>query len=141
MPAADLEAGVVAYLKTVADLAALVDGRVFAGELPARETGSMPRKALVLRRSGGVSLTGGSHAEADAQRIDLFSYGETPRDAGRVMATAALAMRRLRRSVHGGVLLQWANPASGATPDREPQTEWARQFQPFQVMHALEAVA
>ncbi|MDZ4307562.1 hypothetical protein, partial [Allopontixanthobacter sp.] len=76
--AADLTAAVTAYLKSDAALAALVGTRVFGGEMPPAETAQMPRKALVLRASGGVSLTAGSHAEHDTQRLDLFSFGETP---------------------------------------------------------------
>lgn len=140
MPAADPEAGLTAYLKTDAELAALLAARVFAGELPPGETAQMPRKALVLRASGGVSLTGESHAEHDTQRFDVFAFGETPKEAARVLRTAALALRRLRRSVHAGTLLHWATPASGPSAGREPQTEWPRHFQSFQVLHALEEV-
>lgn len=138
--AADLEGALVAYLKTSTVLTGLLGTRVFAGELPASETEPMPRKAIVLRGSGGISLTGGSYLAHDAQRIDVFAFGETPFEAGRVMRAASLFLRSLRRSVHAGVLLHWANPASGASPDREPGTEWPRQFQSFQVMHGLEAV-
>lgn len=137
---ADLEAGLVTYLKADADLAALLGVRVFGGELPAAETEHMPRKAIVLRASGGVSLTSESHVEHDTQRIDVLAFGETPREAARVLRMAALAMRRLRRSVHGGTLLHWANPASGPSSGREPQTEWPRHFQSFQVMHGLVAI-
>lgn len=141
MNAADPIAALAAYLKADAALTALLGARVFGGELPVGETASMPRKALVLRPSGGVSLTSGSQVEHDTVRIDLFAFGETPKEAGRVMATATLAMRRLRRSVHAGVLLHWVNSAGGASSGREPQTEWPRQFQSFQLFHSLETVS
>lgn len=140
MSAADLEAGLVAYLKADVDVALLVATRVFGGELPAGQTAAMPRKAIVLRASGGVSLTGDSHVEHDSQRVDLFAFGETPHEAARVATTAALALRRLRRGVYGGVLIHWVNPASGRSSGREPQTEWPREFQSFQALHALEAI-
>ena len=135
--AADLEGGLRAYLLTVAALQPLVDGWIFGGELPADRTAQMPRKALVIRKSGGVSTTGGSFVETDTARVDLFSFGETPHEAGRVMAEAELAMRRLRRGVHGGCLLHSANSAGGAIAGREPGTEWPRQFQSFQVKYGL----
>lgn len=141
MPGADPEAGLIAYLKADTALAALLAARVFAGELPPGETVQMPRKAIVLRASGGVSLTSESYAEHDTQRFDLFAFGETPKEAARVLRTAALAMRRLRRSVHAATLLHWANPAGGPSAGREPQTEWPRHFQSFQVMHALEEIS
>ena len=113
--AADLEAGLVAWLKADVDLAALVGALVFGGEMPAREAANMPRKALVLKGSGGVSITGHSNALHDSQRVDLHGFGETPHEAARVIRTAALAMRKIDRVVSAGVLLHWANTAGGAT--------------------------
>lgn len=135
--AADLEGGLVAFLKADATVSATTDGRIFAGELPASETASMPRTAIVLRASGGASLTGESTLEHDTQRVDVFAFGATPRAATAVMRAAAIALRRLERSVHAGCLIHWVNSASGSIAGREPVTEWPRQFQSFQVMHGL----
>lgn len=141
MPAAaDPIAALVAYLKADTGVAALLAARVFGGELPPSETEAMPRKALVVRASGGFSLTAGSYAEHDTQRFDLLAFGETPHEANRVSQAAGLAMKRLRRSVHAAVLLHWAKHAGGAIPGREPGTEWAREFQSWQVMYALVAI-
>lgn len=140
MTPADLEGGVVAYLKADTVTAAATDGRIFGGELPATETASMPRTAIVLRASGGASLTGDSTLEHDTQRVDVFAFGATPRAAAAVMRAANLALRRLPRSVHAGCLIHWANAASGSIAGREPVTEWPRQFQSFQVMHGLVAI-
>lgn len=134
---ADLEGALVAYLKTDAALAALVGTRIFAGELPAEETKFMARTAIVLRASGGIPLLGDTYVEHDTQRIDAFAFGETPREAARVMRAAFLAFRRLQRSVHAGCLIHWVNSAGGSIAGREPTTEWPRQFQSFQVMHGL----
>lgn len=138
--AADLEGGLVAYLKADVVTAAATEGRIFAGELPPAETASMPRTVIVLRASGGASLTGESKLEHDTQRVDVFAFGATPRAAAAVMRAAFIALRRLERSVHAGCLLHWANPASGSIAGREPVTEWPRQFQSFQVMHGLMSV-
>lgn len=140
MAVADLIGAIVAFLKADAALAALVGTRVFGGELPEGETANMPRRAIVVRKSGGVSRTGDSYLEHDTKRVDVFAYGATPYEASQVLETAALALRRLRRSVHAGVLLHTAEQASGALPGREPTTEWPREFQSFQVLHALEQV-
>jgi hypothetical protein len=134
---ADLEGALVAYLKTDAFIAAMAGTRVFGGELPEAETASMPRACIVLRASGGVSLTGESYLEHDTQRVDVFAFGPTPREATRLMRAAFYALRSLRRSVHAGCLIHWANAASGSIAGREPVTEWPRQFQSFQVMHGL----
>lgn len=138
--AADLEAGLVAYLKADVVTAAATDGRIFGGELDPDETAQMPRTAIVVKASGGVSLTGESKLEHDTQRVDVFAFGKTPRAAAAVMRAAALALRRLERSVHAGCLIHWANSASSSIAGREPVTEWPRQFQSFQVMHGLVAI-
>jgi len=140
MAAADLEAGVMAYLATGADVVALAGTRFFGGELPDDETDFMPRKAVLVQSSGGISLASGSTVETDTRRVDITTYGETPREAGQLMSEVALHLKRLRRSIHGGVLLHWANSAGGSATGREPQTEWPRAIQSFQILHALEAV-
>ena len=134
---ADLEAGLRAFLLDQASITALVATRVFAGELDADETASMPRAAIVLKSSGGVSLTGESTLDHDTQRIDLFTFGATPREAGVVMRAAALALRRLQRGMYAGVAIHWVNPAGGSSQGREPGTEWPRHFQSFQALHGL----
>lgn len=134
---ADLEAGLRAYLLDYAPLAAAIDTRVFGGELPADETAFMPRGAIVLKSSGGVSLTAESENDHDTQRVDLFSFGETPREAATIMRIAAYGLRQLKRGIYGGVLIHWVNPAGGSTQGREPGTEWPRHFQSFQALHGL----
>lgn len=137
---ADLEAGLCAYLLNQGTVTAEVAGRVFAGELPADETAAMPRGAIVLKSSGGVSLTAESENDHDTQRIDLFTFGATPREAATIMRTAALALRHLKRGIYGGVLIHWVNPAGGSAQGREPGTEWPRHFQSFQALHGLTQV-
>lgn len=134
---ADLEGAVVAYLRTIPSVALLTAGRIFGGELHPDETEFMPRAAIVIKASGGVSLTGDSYVETDTQRIDVFAFGPTPREAARVSRAAGLALRRLTRSVHAGVRLHSASAASGSFSTREPVTDWPRHFQSFQVLHDL----
>lgn len=134
---ADLEAALVAFLRAHSVINMLTEARVFAGELPPAEAKFMPRPAIVLRSSGGVSLTAESTLDHDTQRIDVFAFGLTPRAAATLMRQAASALRQLQRSVHAGVLIHWVNPAGGSSQGREPQTEWPRQFQSFQALHSL----
>jgi hypothetical protein len=137
---ADLEGGVVAFLKDDTATNAVTGGRIFGGELHPAETASMPRTAIVVKVSGGLQLLGDTFVEHDTQRVDVFAFGPTPREAAAVLRTAALALRGLRRSVHAGCLIHWANSASGSIAGREPVTEWPRHFQSFQVMHGLVAI-
>lgn len=138
---ADPIAAIVEALKADAGTAALAGARVFGGELPEDEAAAMPRQAIVLAPSGGVSLTGGSYVEHDTGRFDLFAYGATPREAKELADTAALALRRLRRSVFANALIHWLQPAGGATDGRDPDAAWPRSFRSFQVFYALVALA
>lgn len=137
---ADLLAGLIALLKADVPTASIAEGRIFGAELPEAETASMPRAAIVVATSGGVSLTGGSYLEADTQRVDLLAYGATPWEAEALRDVAGLALRRVRRSVWAGVLIHWIKPAGGSANARDPDLAWPRAFQSFQVFHALNAV-
>lgn len=138
---ADVVAALAALLAADAPTAAIAGTRVFGGELPAAEAAAMPREAIVLVPSGGISLTGASFVEHDTQRIDLFAYGATPHAAEQLRDTAALALRRARRKVWAGVLIHWVQPAGGVTNARDPDAAWPRAFQSFQVLHGLVPVS
>jgi hypothetical protein len=138
---ADLEAGIRAFLLAQASVTALVETRVFAGELPEDEAAPMPRKALLVRLSGGVSTTGESKLQHDTQRFDLFAFGETPFEAGRTLAAAALALRGLETGTFAGCRIFWVNSAGGRSQGREPGTEWPRHFQSFQALFGLNQVS
>lgn len=138
---ADPIAALVAILLADAGVAALAGARVFGGELPETETKFMPRAALVVSPSGGVSLTAGSYAEHDTGRTDLFAYGATQQEANALLATAALALRRVMRQVAAGALIHWVQPAGGGASGRDAQLIWPRAFQSFQFFYALGAVA
>ncbi|MEL6485646.1 MAG: DUF3168 domain-containing protein [Pseudomonadota bacterium] len=137
---ADLEAGLVAYLAEQAAVTALVGARIYAGEMHPDETKNQPRPAIVLKSSGGVSLTGESRLDHDTQRIDVFAFGATPREAARVMRVVDQALRTLERGTWALCVIHWVNRAGGSSQGREPGTEWPRHFQSYQAMHGLTQV-
>lgn len=141
MNAADPVAAIVAMLSADAGVAALAAGFVFGGELAPQATATMPRDAIVVQPSGGTPVGMGSYAEYDAQRVDVMAWSATPAGAVKLLATAALAMRRLKRSVFAGTLLHSADSAGGYTAGRDPDTQWPYAFQSFQVFHALVSVS
>ncbi len=133
---ADLIDGLMTFLRADPFVTALVSVRVFSIELPAKEAAKMPRKALVLKPSGGSTLTGGSYAKHGAQTFDIFSYGETPFEAEKVRRAAHDALKQLQRDVSAGVLIHWVEPAGGFANMRDPDANWPITFQSFQAFYA-----
>jgi hypothetical protein len=138
---ADLIGALVDVLKADGNVAAVVAARVFGGELPKDETKSMPRQAIVLKPSGGVSIAAGTFMEHDTQRVDALCYGATPLEANALGSVCRRALTSIRRRVVSGCLIHWAEPAGGVSARRDQITQWPVAFQPFQVFHALQEVA
>jgi len=89
-----------------------------------------------IQVDGFKTLVEGSYVEHTAQRIDVFSYGETPFEAERVRRAVFDALKALQREVSAGVLIHWCDPAGGYANIRDPDTKWPINFQSFQAFHA-----
>lgn len=137
---ADPIRALVEWLETDGDIAAASASRIFGGELPADEAASMPRAAIVVSASGGASLTAGTYARHDTQRVDVLAYGETPLEANALARMCRLRITGLRRKVIAGCLIHWADVAGGLSAGRDRDTVWPYAFHSFQIFHALEAV-
>ncbi len=133
---ADLIAALCAMQAADAPVTAIAGPRIFGGELPDGETPHMPRHALVIAPSGGASLTSGSYAPVDTQRVDLIAYGPTPAEANRLLRSAARVFLRARRQLRAGALIHWVGSAGGFSAARDPDAAWPRAFQSFQVFYA-----
>lgn len=120
--AAEATDGLVAYLGAIAPLAELVAGRIHGGELPPDAADAMPIACVVVSDSGGLGDAG--DLPLDRQRVDVKSYGATPRQAKEVAVTVHAALRALRRQVMGSVFLHSATPSGGFISAREPKTRW-----------------
>lgn len=138
---ADVINAVVELLKADADVAAVVGARVFGGELPAEETASMPRAAIVLQPSGGSLIAAGSFMAQDTQRIDVLCFEQSPATANGLSRLVRGALRGVRRQVVSGCLIHWVETAGGISARRDSETQWSVAFQPFQVFHALQEVS
>jgi hypothetical protein len=139
--AADPVGALVAAMLADSDVAAMVTTRGFGGELPPGETAAMPRAAFVIRASGGVPLLGGSYVEAEAQRVDVYAYGKTQRQASQLADLLGLKLRRIQRKIVSGTLIHWVNSAGGYSSGRDPETDWPRAWRSFQVFFALVQVS
>lgn len=141
MADADVIGALVEALKADSIISVLTTDRVFGGELPRDETRHMPRHAIVLVPSGGISLAEGSFIEHDTQRVDLLAFAETPKEANALVNSARRVLRSIRRQVFSGCLIHWAEPTGGISARRDNDTQWPVAFQPFQVFHALQEVS
>ncbi|WP_346915034.1 DUF3168 domain-containing protein [uncultured Roseibium sp.] len=128
-------------LKADGNVAAIAGARVFGGELPKGETRHMPRAAIVLQPSGGVSLAAGSYMDHDTQRVDALCYGATPLEANALGGICRRALTSIRRQVVSGCLIHWIEPAGGISARRDQPTQWPVAFRPFQAFHALQEVS
>lgn len=107
------------YLASVTAVDELVgDEHVYAGELHPDAAGEMPFDCIVISDAGGNGNAG--KLPWDKQRIDVRSYGVTPRRAKRVAVTVHLALMALQRRVVGPVFLHSATPSGGYIGLREP---------------------
>lgn len=127
--------GLIEYLKSVTAVNDLISGRAFGDEVPKSETGSMPRKCIVVEPSGPGFLGTGYQDYGDG-RFDVRSYGETPYEAARVQLAVYGAMKELRRARAATVLLHWAKRVGGPMPLRDPDTKWPYRFESYQVLVA-----
>lgn len=134
-------AALIAYLKADADVTAAVGTRVFGGELPPGETKSMPRKAIVIRPSGGPQTFGGGYQQYGELRLDFFAYGETPLEAFNVWRALHPALKQMRRNRQSTTLLHWAQPSGSPIALRDPDTDWSYNFSSWVVLAAEVAAA
>jgi Protein of unknown function (DUF3168) len=140
MAEADIIGALVALLKADAAVAILAGDDVYGIELPQEAVKRMPRNMLVIQPSGGVSLTAGSDVQADTQRVDVFAYGATPREANSLRNVAKTVLLRTRRKLISRVLIHWINSGGGFFAARERDGQWPQSFQSFQIFHATQEV-
>lgn len=116
---------VVAFLAADVDTNALTSSRVYGVELPPSQVESMPRKSIVIRRSGGGPSVGdSSRIPWSLPRMDVFSYGETPYQASRVDLAAYRALKQMTPHKRGTCRLVDAQLSAGPIDLREQETPW-----------------
>lgn len=123
----------MAFLAADTDIAALVSGRVFGGELPETEIADMPRSCIVITHAGGGSIGAGWVNYTDL-RFDVFAYGATRLEAARLWRAVHRALKLFHREVWETVLLHWARQAGGPTPLRDPDTTFPYVLSTWQVL-------
>lgn len=126
----------VTYLKLDADVTSVATARIFGGELPEGETPFMPRSAVVLLHAGGLGAIGSGVQRYGDVRVDVRTYGATPKLASDVWRAVHPALKNLLREVHAETLLHWAKPSGGPISLRDPDTHWPYVLSSWQVLRS-----
>ncbi len=129
----------VAILKADSGVATQVSTRVFSPKLPPASASSwggstMPCKAVALGHGGGLDTFGGGFQQFGDSRVDVRCWGATDHEADEVWRAVHSALKQLRRTLSGSILIYWANPAGGPMQLVDPDTTWPYVFASFQVL-------
>lgn len=114
-------AALVEYLKANIEVYTETAGRVFGATLPAGESASMPRKAVVVQNAGG---TGRVHSPQYRAQFDIRCYGASAAEADELQRACQSALRNLSRKAYVGALLYSAILLTGTYPGIEETTFW-----------------
>lgn len=118
----DVLENVLDYVAADDVVIALVDTRVYAGDLGRSEIENMPRKVIVVRIDGGAEKTG--RKPIIRPRVEIWSFGETYHEAGQVDRAVFDALDTLKRQTVNGFLLHGAIMASGSRMMRFGLSGW-----------------
>jgi hypothetical protein len=118
----DVLVAVRAFLLADTDISALT-AKVFVGELPQEENIEMPQKCIVMRGSGGSDNN--DYREIVKPRIDIYAYGETYEEAGKVDLAVYSAMKHLMRKTISGTLLHSVACGGGPIQVKHSGTGWS----------------
>ncbi len=135
----DLFAALKELALTTPEIYGLVQTRVHINKIPRKEVQEAPTrhppKILVIRQGGG----GG---KADLlplvdTTVNCLCYGETDREADKLVRAVYQRFSLLEREIHKGVLIHHLNPTGGFVPSVEPDLVWPVIAQAFTVKAGL----
>jgi len=107
---------------------------IYGAEFPDDEAMNMPRKCVVLAGAGGLQDNG--TVDIVKPRIDIYSYGETYKQAGRVDRAIYDVLKHLARKTINGVLLHSVACGSGPYQVKHAGTGWPAVWRSYQVTAA-----
>lgn len=114
---------IIAFLNTSADVVALVGARIYGDEVPQAELQRQePRKFVVIESAGGIDQT--YYKRITRPRFDVWAFGETYYEAGRVERAVFEALKLLDRVTISNTLLHGVTLSGGPMIDRHPATSW-----------------
>ena len=136
----------VAFLKADGPVSSLAADRVFGDEIPQDQVdvvsdGQTIQQTVVIRRSGSAGSVGdNSRIRFSKPRVDVFSYGETPYQAGVLDLAVFDALKQMVPNTQGVCRLYDASLLTGPITSREQDTQWPLVFRSYAVATAEQAV-
>lgn len=128
----DVLSALIAFLKDDADTADLIGTRIYGDEVPRAEVERRePRKLVLLRESGGAERN--RFLPIAEGRLDVWCFGETAYEAGKVDRAVYSALKALNRQTVDGVLLHNAGQAGGPISVRDADTGWPAKWRSITV--------
>jgi hypothetical protein len=128
--------GLVSYLNSIPEVAALCTGRVYGGAFPEKyplTTDGKPFPGLVINHSGGAAITFSTWPIAATSK-DLRAYGRTLMESLQVWNAAAGALKAMRRGTYGGVRMYSCALDGPVGPMLEQDSEWPLTFSTFTLL-------
>jgi len=118
----DVVLSVLTFLKNTGTVMLLAGGRIYGDELPVAQVSSMPRKCVVIMEAGGIERN--DYLPINQPRLDIYCYGETYYEAGRLDRAVAYALKHLKRLTISNSLIHGVALGTGARSLRDPDTGW-----------------
>ena len=118
----DVISALIVFLKENYKVKELAGEKIFGDELPSEEIENMPQKCVVIMESGGIERRG--YLPLSDPRIDIYCYGETYFEAGKLDRAIYEALKNMIRETTNNTLLHGATLSSGALSMRDKDTGW-----------------
>lgn len=110
----------------------LVDERIFHSELPATESATMPRKAIVIAAAGGSGRRKTMHLRR--LRVDTICHGETLYESQKVHDAVRNVLENLDRT--SGSVKTIETNVEGQN-GRDPEKQWPTCFATYSVLATI----
>lgn len=96
---------------------------VYAEELPEAMASAKARACVLIQSEQGPAGPGG-YAELHEPSYNLYTMGQTPKEAMQVYLLARAALRNARRQVVNGCLIHSYDLIGSPRAGRDPGTQW-----------------
>lgn len=132
MTIADPIADIRTLLLADTAVAALVDTRVFGGELPQAEAAQMPRAAVVVSPAGGPGRP--KFMKIRHTRVDTICYGATLHDSWKLHLAVREALETLDHRSSSVMAIEAASDAANA---RDSVKQWPTCYASYRVLSTI----